>query len=266
MQVENKLKILITGGNGYIGKSLFNALKDKHEVTCISREDFDLSNFEDTKDFFKYKYFDVLIHCAITGGSRLKEDTIDTFDNNLRMYYNLLNNQHCYGKFINFGSGAEYNNPDSFYGKSKSIISESIKYKSNFYNIIIYAVFDENELDTRFIKANIKRYINNEPMLVSSNKKMTFFYMQDLIKLVNHIIDTEPKKLFHLNWASYIESYSLLEIANIINCLGDYKVDIYRGDSSEGDYVSNFNAEYSLNYIGLMQGIKLAYEKLKTKK
>lgn len=256
-------KILITGGNGYVGKSLFNALKDKHEVISISRQDFDLSNFEDTRLFFKYKYFDVVIHCAITGGSRLKQDGVDVLDNNLKMYYNLLSNQYCYSKFINFGSGAEYNNPNSFYGKSKSIISESIEHKSNFYNIIIYGVFDENELDTRFIKSNIKRYINKEPMIISSNKKMTFFYMPDLIKLVNHIIDTEPEKLSHLNWASYIHNYSLLQIANRINKLDDYEVEVYTEGKKELDYICSYNAGYSLNYIGLAQGIKLTYERLK---
>ena len=184
-------------------------------------------------------------------------------DNNLKMYYNLLSNRSCYDKFINFGSGAEYSSPNSFYGKSKSIISESIKYKTNFYNLIIHAVFDENELDTRFIKANLLRYISREPMMVSSNKKMTFFYMKDLIKLVNHIINTDPKYLFHLNWAAYIESFSLLEIANLINNLDHYKVDIYRGDKTELDYVSNFNAGYLLDYIGLEEGIRLTYEKLK---
>jgi len=257
------MKILITGGNGYVGKSLFNALKDKYETISISRKDFDLSNFEQTKSFFKDKYFDVVIHCAVAGGSRLKQDGIDVLDNNLKMYYNLLSNQSCYCKFINFGSGAEYNSPDSFYGKSKSIISESIRYKSNFYNIIIYAVFDENELDTRFIKANIKRYINKEPMLVSSTKKMTFFYMPDLIKLVNHIIKKESENLSHLNYASYIENYSLLQICNRINKLDNYEVNIYTEDKKELDYVSNFKSEYSLNYIGLAQGIKLTYEKLK---
>jgi nucleoside-diphosphate-sugar epimerase len=257
------MKILITGGNGYIAKSLHNFLKDKYEVTSITRYDFDLTNFEDTKRFFIGKYFDVVIHCAISGGSRLIEDTVDVIDNNLKMYYNLLSNRIYYHKFINFGSGAEYSNPDSFYGRSKSIISESIKYKTNFYNVIIHAVFDENELDTRFIKANLLRYINMQPMMVSSNKKMTFFYMKDLIKLVNHIIDTDTKKLTHLNWASYTRDYSLLELADIINNLDDHKVEVYSANKKEPDYVSNFNAGYLLDYLGLEKGIMETYEKLK---
>ena len=37
------MKILITGANGYIGKSLTNALKDEHEITPLTRQTVDLS-------------------------------------------------------------------------------------------------------------------------------------------------------------------------------------------------------------------------------
>ena len=47
------MNILITGGNGYIAKSLYNALKDKYNVTSISRDNFDLTNSEATRIFFK---------------------------------------------------------------------------------------------------------------------------------------------------------------------------------------------------------------------
>ena len=43
--MDRMIKILITGGNGYIAKSLYNAFKDTYEVTSISRNNFDLSSF-----------------------------------------------------------------------------------------------------------------------------------------------------------------------------------------------------------------------------
>ena len=51
------MKILITGANGYIGKSLFNALKDKYDITAITRQDFDLTNVQSMIKFFENKYF-----------------------------------------------------------------------------------------------------------------------------------------------------------------------------------------------------------------
>jgi hypothetical protein len=136
-------------------------------------------------------------------------------DQNLQMYYNLLLCKDKYNKFIHFGSGAE-THLDTPYGWSKNIIYKSLLEKYNFYNIRIFGIFDENEWDTRFIKTCIKKYINREPMLVQ-DKKMSFFYMKDLITLVDHHIQTPSSSLLKESNCAYISSTSLLDIANIIN-------------------------------------------------
>ena len=76
------MNILITGGNGYIAKSLTLGLGD-YNITSITRNDFDLTNRSSTDAWFKEKYFDVVIHTAIEGGSRLKQDDSSVFYNNL---------------------------------------------------------------------------------------------------------------------------------------------------------------------------------------
>ena len=67
------MKILITGTDGYIGKSLCYGLKD-YNITGINRKICDLTDSKQVNEFFKDKYFDVVIHCAASGGSRLKKD------------------------------------------------------------------------------------------------------------------------------------------------------------------------------------------------
>ena len=255
------MKILITGGSGYIARSLYKAYKDVYDVTCITREDLDLTDGEAIIQWFKDKYFDVVIHCAAKGGSRLKGDIFADMDKNLCMYYNLLQCQSHYDKFIHFGSGAELMQKDTPYGLSKHVIRQSILEKNRFYNIRIYGVFDENELDTRFVKSNIKRYINREPMLIQ-DKRMSFFYMRDLITLVNHHIQSPSNSLLKESNCAYINSTTLLDIANIINELDDYKVPIYTDTQPGVDYESTLNAPYGLNYIGLKQGIINVYNKL----
>ena len=256
------MKILITGGNGYVAKSLFKALSNKYKVTSITRKDFDLTNKEETAEWFKGKFFDVVIHTAIKGGSRLKQDEGGDFYQNLQMFYNLYYNQHCFGKLISFGSGAELGQPTDPYGLSKKIINEFLKPEVNFYNIRIFAVFDENELDTRFIKGNIKRYINKEEIIIHQDKLMDFFYMEDLITLVKYYIHMFNNHLPKVAECSYVKKYSLLDIANIINNLSNYKVPIKQLDSTIGQ--SYIGKTYTnLPYVGLEQGIKNVYNKLK---
>ena len=72
---------------------MYNALKDKYKITTITRKEIDLNNSNQVNDFFKDKYFDVVLHCAVKGGSRLQQDDWSVLDTNLQMYYNLYSNK-----------------------------------------------------------------------------------------------------------------------------------------------------------------------------
>ena len=149
------MKILITGANGYIGKTLAKKLQVKHEVVGLTKESTDLTNAKDVKNFFDSHLdnpFDWVIHCATRGGSRLLKEDDSVIADNLRMYFNLLDNQSAYGRLISFGSGAEVFAANTPYGFSKKVIADTISKTESHFNIRIYGLFDENELPTRFIK------------------------------------------------------------------------------------------------------------------
>ena len=179
------MKILITGANGYIGKTLYNSLNTKYDVVPLSRKELDVTNLKQVKDYLKNKYFDVVIHCAVEGGLRLEPENSSILDSNLKMYYNLLECKNHFNKFFYFGSGAE--KQDTFYGLSKKVLNQSIQGKDNFHNVRIFAVFDENENDARFVKTNIRKYINKENIEIFVNKYMDFFHMNDFISLIDSV-------------------------------------------------------------------------------
>ncbi len=255
------MKILITGANGYVGKSLYNALKDKHEVATITRDKCDLTNLDDVNFYFLNTWFDVVIHCAVKGGSRLQQDDWSVMDSNLQMYYNLLHKKTHYKKFIHIGSGAEIYANNQPYGFSKNVIRKSILNQDNFYNLRIFRIFDENELDTRFIKANIKRYIDKESIQVYQNKYMDFIYMPDFVKMIEYYITNKdlPKEIN----CCYIGNTHLKNIANMINNLDNYKVDIKTEQENEGESYNGAYTYLEIDFIGLEQGIKEVYNKLK---
>lgn len=256
-------KILITGGNGYFGKALAAALVDQYDVFSVSRNDFDVTDFLSVNSFFKkfnFK-FDAVIHCAIKGGNRLVNDSHVEMDTNLLMYYNLLQHKKDhFDKLISFGSGAEVIYPDKFFGLSKKIISKSSIGNDNFYNIRVYAVFDENELPRRFIKSSINNYINKKSITIHQDKKMDFFYMKDLVSVVKLYIENSsiPKEFE----CCYEEPETLTSIANFINSLSDHKVDInYNQNGFAEDYTGKFN-NVGLKYVGLWEGIREMYQKI----
>lgn len=253
------MEILITGSNGYIGKSLSKNLIG-YSITLLSRDTVDLLDSDSVNKFFSDKFFDVVIHCASVGGNRLVTDDDSVYEQNITMFNNIISNKDKFTKLISFGTGVETTETNP-YSRSKSIIHNTVINTPNFYNIRIFAVFDENELDRRFIKSNIIRYIGKETMKIHQDKIMDFFYMEDLLTLVKYYIDNDdqPKDID----CSYLNKTTLLEVSKIINTLGGYGVSIDIENKTLGDpYVGNglFLDSLPLNLIGLEEGIKKTYK------
>jgi nucleoside-diphosphate-sugar epimerase len=212
------MKILITGAKGYIGKALTTELSG-HDLTLLHRGVCEITDEKQVDDFFldmpyhSIKY-DVVIHCAVAGGSRRKNDSSEVLHDNLKMFLNLYKHKHKFDKLIHFGSGAQYHAPDTYYGLSKSLISEIVETENKFFNIIIYGLFDKNELETRFIKSCINNCKEDKPITVHKNKQMDFFHMEDLLKLINEYIDgtREDKQVECV----YMEMHDLCQIARMV--------------------------------------------------
>jgi len=140
-----------------------------------------------------------------------------------------------------------------------------IKELDNFYNVIIYGLFDENELDTRFIKSCVNNCFNKKPIIVNDNKIMDFFHMDDLESVINHYIN--EKNLPKTIECSYSDKFTLMEIAYAIKtmCKSDTPVKYY------GDVELNYsgeNTDYLNNIIvnNFMYRLEETIQKLKESK
>ena len=264
--------ILITGSNGYIARNIAKRLQG-YEVTLTNRTNLNPLNESDVDIFFKDKYFDVVLHTAIKGGTRLSPDQPDFVYQNCLMHFNILKNSNSYGKYISFGSGAELDratnvNEDSDYlnplpidpyGMSKILIAKSGETFNKFYNIRIFNIFCEDELPTRMIKGNIFRYINKEKMVIHQDKYMDFMYFDDFMKIINYYIQNEkcPKSIN----CSYENKYLLSDIALIINNLDSHKVEVEIQDGRLGkSYTGKFELDhYGIEVNNLERGIQKCY-------
>ena len=256
------MNVLVTGGNGYIARGIFPSLNLSHKVTVVTRKDFDLCDTRSTLDWFDDKHFDVVIHTAAKGGSRLQEDDKETYDLNLKMYYNLLACKDHFSKFISFGSGAELFKLDTRYGMSKKIIADSMLCHDNFYNLRIFAVFDHNEIETRFIRSCIRNYLNKEPIRIHQNKLFDFFHMDDLSNLVHYYV--KENELHKTVNCSYKDKKSLLDVANIVNDLSTHKVKIEIEERGFDFYCGESNLP-TTNLVGLVGGINRTFDVINKK-
>jgi GDP-L-fucose synthase len=248
-------------------------------VTKLTRQTVDLTNKTAVDVFFKDKSFDVVLHCAMVGGRRYITDGPEVLYKNLAMLYNLLSHQDKFDKLINFGSGAELDRtqqidpsnqyykdcyPTDYYGMAKNIICRLIENEDKCFSFRLFNVFGADEESARFIRANIQRYIDKEPIIIHQDKIMDFFYIDDLVTLVKFYLDKNyiPEEIN----AVYKDKYTLGGIATMINNLSNYEVNIsieqeglskhYIGKSTRLDLLK-------LPLKGLEQGILEIYNKLK---
>ena len=254
------MNVLITGSNGYIGKSIFNSKIENVKFFHGNRQTINLFDKESIKSFIKENKIDSIIHCAIEGGSRLKKDDINIFYNNILVFENLYSCKNLLHKVINFASGAEFDRqndinlskeedifektPKDYYGLSKNIISKKALTTNNFYNLRIFGCFDENELDSRFIKSCILKSRINENIIIHEDKIMDFFYIGDLISIVKYFLLVNPVyKDINL---SYKNKYKLSEIAKKIINETNSKNNIIIQKENGLNYNGNFDKLLSL--------------------
>lgn len=297
------MRILITGANGYIGSSLINHLSDEYEVIGITRKECDLTDSESVNRFFENNPpFDFVIHCAITGGSREKSDDSIVTYNNLRMFNNLMAwNGVGFTAIINIGSGAEYdrrypinqyqienNNrvPVDPYGISKFYINQFIQNISNAYNLRIFAIFDENELERRFIKSCLTNYIRGNPMQMYKDAEMDFIYMDDFISMIKIVLSGKIPSYIKSFDCVYTEKHMFGETWDFDNLLGSARTlgrvaHFFINESLNGtpvpiEHVEEFKPSFNQSYlgvppvwmdqhefVGLKEGIQRTYFKLK---
>lgn len=191
------MKVAVLGSNGFVGSSLVSHLKKIHNVYAINRKTVDLFSHRDVKLFLRQQNFDVILNCAAV---MTQNDLIHDTRNNLSIFMSFFNNSNLFGKFINLGSGAEYDRaqnienikeeelfnrlPEDSYGYGQNIKSRLCYEKDNFFGLKIFNCFGAGEASTR----TFPRLINQSKFSINPDRYFDFFSIQDLCTVVQHSI------------------------------------------------------------------------------
>ena len=175
------MKVGVLGCNGFFGRYFL----EHNKWIPITRGEVDLLNSVSVEKFFRRYKFSVIIHCAVVGGSRLKEDTSDVLKENILMFENV--SRFFDGKIIYFSSGAVFNGnpPTDPYGLSKWIIDKRITQIPNAYSLRIWGCYGPGELSTRF-SAVCK---DKGHVIIEKDKYFDFIHVEDVMKVVRDYID-----------------------------------------------------------------------------
>lgn len=230
-----KLKVFLTGGNGFIGRHIKEQLGDVFDVITPTHAELDLTDSEAVYTFLEQYPVDVVVHAASIGVSR-KQSTAGTAYSNLRMFFNLVRAKPFFSHLINLGSGAEYGKqlpmvrvaetdfgkqiPSDEYGFYKYVCSQFAAQVDYITHLRLFAVFGKYEdYQTRFISNAICRALLDKPITIRQNVKFDYIFVDDVIQILKKCIEEKPKETFiNIGRGEAIDLKSLAE--KIVKHLG----------------------------------------------
>ena len=222
------MKILVTGGSGFIGNYLTSVLSKKHQVSVLdvnsSNVDIpfikaDIHNLSEIRD--TVKDFDVVIHlAALVGVENSENDPVKTLDFNINGTRNILdacvtNNI----KKIIFSSSSEiYGQPLSVqikesdpkiqittYGVSKLAAEEYVKSYSKMHGINytilrFFNVYGPNQSLNFVMSRFINLALQNKPITIHGDGKQirAFCHIEDIVRAIGLVLEDGNNEIFNI--------------------------------------------------------------------
>jgi UDP-glucose 4-epimerase len=300
-----KKKILIFGGNGFIGRSLIANLIDNNYIYSVVNKNIDLLrhnnltiddnfNFNEYDNFIDFDFVINLINIGTPGDNIIAIK--NNISNNILPNIDILefSSKLKIKKYILFSSGGQVygnipikfidenctTNPITLYGINKLAIEKYANMYFEKYNLPgiivrpsnVYGPLQNPFLNNGFISKSLHKIINNEEINIFGDGSAIrdYLYINDLVEAVK-VLANSPITNQIYNISSGI-GYSINEILSIYKDIFNFSFNIKYLDKRYDDYsgviLSNsklINDTGWLNTVSLIEGITLTHNYLKNK-
>ena len=228
--MAKRKRILLTGATGTVGRILYMHLGPWHEVYTPGRSELDLTDRRSVLSYYlkHTEPFDVIIHCAVRGANDVTDTDANIATDNLKMYFNLVDYDSFYQKFINIGSGCEIGPmpaeithkiltedavtgelPVTPYALSKNIIARDIVQRTGqVYNLRLWGLIAQTRIFQKLWDA-VDR--GDAEFVIDSDRYMDYITEEDLVRIVQFYVESERQLPADLNMV-YIDKYKVSEV------------------------------------------------------
>jgi len=291
------MKILVTGGNGLVGKHLQDILPD---AVYVSSKDYDLTKDYNVREMLSSEKPDIVIHLAARVGGILDNinHPVDYIEENILINTNVLRFCHQYNvsKVISILSTCIYPDvvdtypmkeeilfqgpppPDNFaYAMSKRCMATQMdsyvkQYNKQWSYLIPCNLYGEHdkyeEHHSHFVSALIKKIheAKDSVEIWGTGKPLRqFMYAGDLARVIKYMIDNDVVDNFNVA-PDYVHSIEEITKIGMESCgKGDLKI-VYDNTKPDGQYRKDVDSSKLISvmkdfkFTSLEEGIRRVYD------
>ena len=223
--------VFVTGGSGFIGRNLIEALGDDYDILAPSHAELELLDEEAVAAYLSRHGVDVVVHCAVRPGHRAARDPSQQLQRNLRMFAALARCRERYRRLIFVSSGAVYDArhyeprlPETAFGRhlpvddhgfSKFLCAAYAATRPDIVELRCIGVFGRYEDYTiRFISNAICRTLFDLPVTLRQNRRFDYVPVTDLVGVIERFFTCEVRHDAYNVSAPH--TWELLDLARLV--------------------------------------------------
>jgi UDP-glucose 4-epimerase len=199
------VKVLVTGGSGFIGRNLRTSLAPRYDLLAPTRRELDLLDGAAVLGYLERHRPDAIVHAATTPGHRNAPPAPDLAGRNVRMFLNLYERRKLWGRMVVLGSGLEYDPrayapkmteellgrsvPEDPTGLSKLACARIGRGDPGIVHLLPFGVFGPHEdWEIRFISNSVCKALFDLPITLRQNRRFDYVCVDDLCRVVEHFL------------------------------------------------------------------------------